>query len=435
MDRDLDWSVLDEEEEYQPVTLPVDENPLDRLLAVGRAAIAKDIPDPTLARRERDRINAAVYRAKKKGATGTHEEIRAAVIANMRPRDADVMKTGPTKKPKPEGDRKRKPLHLDEFLRRNPDEPAIEHVADMPTDQYNRYKVFCIRLLDEKDPSRVAKRKAYNAKYDEDHREERRVKARAYRNGESYLAAQRKYKTGDTTPTPRRISKATHHVEYSRRYRFNNPTYSWNKLRTSAHRRGIKLELTFDEHDRIVTSPCDYCGEDPKNVLTPYGKGVRFGIDRVDNSRHYVSDNVVSACWFCNSAKRHHHVDDFIRGMCNVGAKYIKDDAWTPNYTFTVSKNDLNGDNYTSYRCAAANRTISFDLSRFAFDQITTAPCDYCGRNDKRMGCDRIDNNRGYSVDNCTACCSLCNMMKGKWSVGLFKEKASMIYEKTKKEQ
>jgi hypothetical protein len=32
---------------------------------------------------------------------------------------------------------------------------------------------------------------------------------------------------------------------------------------------------------------------------------------------------------------------------------------------------------------------------------------------DKPMGIDRIDNTKGYIIDNCRACCTMCNMIKG----------------------
>jgi hypothetical protein len=44
----------------------------------------------------------------------------------------------------------------------------------------------------------------------------------------------------------------------------------------------------------LVTDNCFYCGQTPNPVN---------GIDRVDNCRGYVEDNVVTACSVCNHAK------------------------------------------------------------------------------------------------------------------------------------
>ena len=41
-------------------------------------------------------------------------------------------------------------------------------------------------------------------------------------------------------------------------------------------------------------------------------------------------------------------------------------------------------------------------------NNIITQHCVYCG-DDKRVGCDRIDNNKGHTKDNVVPCCYDCN--------------------------
>lgn len=80
---------------------------------------------------------------------------------------------------------------------------------------------------------------------------------------------------------------------------------------------------------------------------------------------------------------------------------------------------------YTSYKFKAEDRGYSFDLSKEEFRNITVQNCYYCGRepfqvmtrkgmNGKYVysGVDRIDNNQGYSINNCVPCCGICNQMK-----------------------
>lgn len=43
---------------------------------------------------------------------------------------------------------------------------------------------------------------------------------------------------------------------------------------------------------------------------------------------------------------------------------------------------------------------------------IITNKCVYCG-DDKRIGCDRIDNNKGHTKDNVVPCCYDCNVARG----------------------
>jgi len=52
-------------------------------------------------------------------------------------------------------------------------------------------------------------------------------------------------------------------------------------------------DVTLEELFEIIKKPCTYCGdtEDQK------------GLDRVDNDRGHVKDNVVSCCYLCNTAR------------------------------------------------------------------------------------------------------------------------------------
>lgn len=76
-----------------------------------------------------------------------------------------------------------------------------------------------------------------------------------------------------------------------------------------AKSRGLEFTLTDDELDTLFSGKCFYCDSPPSNKIrakTPHGPLQVFvynGIDRVDNKRGYVIDNVVSACNICNRAK------------------------------------------------------------------------------------------------------------------------------------
>lgn len=45
-------------------------------------------------------------------------------------------------------------------------------------------------------------------------------------------------------------------------------------------------------------------------------------------------------------------------------------------------------------------------------NNILNKTCTYCGTNIK-LGCDRIDNSKGHTKDNCIPCCYSCNIMRG----------------------
>lgn len=47
-------------------------------------------------------------------------------------------------------------------------------------------------------------------------------------------------------------------------------------------------------------------------------------------------------------------------------------------------------------------------LSDWMIDNIIKKPCVHCG-DTNRIGCDRIDNNKGHTKDNVVPCCYECN--------------------------
>ncbi len=65
----------------------------------------------------------------------------------------------------------------------------------------------------------------------------------------------------------------------------------------------------------------------------------------------------------------------------------------------------------SGYRYKAKTRGLEFALSSDEFLLLTQSDCHYCGG--PGYGVDRVDSDRGYLLDNCVPCCSLCNRLKG----------------------
>jgi 5-methylcytosine-specific restriction endonuclease McrA len=88
-----------------------------------------------------------------------------------------------------------------------------------------------------------------------------------------------------------------------------------------------------------------------------------------------------------------------------------------------------------AYRKHAKKRGLTFDLDRKTLARLIEHPCFYCGKigtnrtyaykkpNEEDVfyhnGIDRIENEKGYTIENSVSCCKLCNHMK--WSLS-FKE-------------
>jgi hypothetical protein len=91
----------------------------------------------------------------------------------------------------------------------------------------------------------------------------------------------------------------------------------------------------------------------------------------------------------------------------------------------------------TIYSVRAVKKDISFNIPKLKFEELVMKDCFYCGatpheamygriRVDKTRakvtynGLDRVDNSRGYEVDNVVPCCRICNIMKAELSVQEF---------------
>lgn len=89
---------------------------------------------------------------------------------------------------------------------------------------------------------------------------------------------------------------------------------------------------------------------------------------------------------------------------------------------------DIRGLNcvYSSYKFNALKRNLDFNISKLDFHDLSQKNCYYCNRIPSRInphtkeklikfiynGIDRIDNSKGYSLDNCVSCCTMCNRAK-----------------------
>lgn len=89
---------------------------------------------------------------------------------------------------------------------------------------------------------------------------------------------------------------------------------------------------------------------------------------------------------------------------------------------------------YHKYTWSSKKRNISFNLTFGEFNDIVSKPCWYCGEFSDEIelcGVDRLDNNLGYTVDNCIPCCTFCNQAKSNYSLNYFLYKIYIIANKT----
>ena len=71
----------------------------------------------------------------------------------------------------------------------------------------------------------------------------------------------------------------------------------------------------------------------------------------------------------------------------------------------------LNGQ-YHQYKKRAKKSNIEFNLTENDCIPFYKTKCRYCGNDIKGLGIDRVDNKKGYVLENIVPCCSKCNFMK-----------------------
>ena len=87
-------------------------------------------------------------------------------------------------------------------------------------------------------------------------------------------------------------------------------------------------------------------------------------------------------------------------------------------------------------KCKARKRGKAWMLSHEEAFSLITQACTYCGFTpewpENRVGIDRVDNLKGYEVDNCVPCCFHCNSAKGDQTLEEFKAWLYRIAERYK---
>lgn len=92
---------------------------------------------------------------------------------------------------------------------------------------------------------------------------------------------------------------------------------------------------------------------------------------------------------------------------------------------------------FHTYKRNASKRGLIFMLNKDQFVDLIVKDCCYCGCSPQQAsrywgkdkspkfiynGVDRVDNNLGYTLDNCVACCNTCNKAKSDKSLEEFKD-------------
>ena len=82
--------------------------------------------------------------------------------------------------------------------------------------------------------------------------------------------------------------------------------YIWVKFcryRARAKKKGLEFKLEYEVFERLLTSPCYYCGYNDEHN----------GIDRANNNMGYTLSNSIPSCVCCNIMKRDMSITTFLK--------------------------------------------------------------------------------------------------------------------------
>lgn len=92
------------------------------------------------------------------------------------------------------------------------------------------------------------------------------------------------------------------------------------QYKRSAKKKGLAFELSREEFLLLTKKNCHYCDQQPAQITRGYKGDVYIynGVDRVDNEKGYIEENVVPCCKTCNRAKRTMPVEEFLAWIARV---------------------------------------------------------------------------------------------------------------------
>uniref|UniRef100_A0A6C0I5H7 Uncharacterized protein n=1 Tax=viral metagenome TaxID=1070528 RepID=A0A6C0I5H7_9ZZZZ len=226
-------------------------------------------------------------------------------------------------------------------------------------------------------------------------------------------------------------------AENAKKWRENNPEkqeivnenkkhskkLQYNIYSRNAGVKNLEFTISYDDYVAIVEKSCYYCG-----ILQEKGFN---GIDRKDQTKGYILENCVSCCKLCNYMKGSTSNEVFIKRAEHILTFQNKISGNLYSECFANHKSAC----YSSYKSRALKKQLDFLITNEDYDKIINNNCYLCGKtnDDKhKNGIDRIDNSKGYFINNVKSCCGECNYMKNDYELDDIINKLLLIYKNHK---
>ena len=203
-----------------------------------------------------------------------------------------------------------------------------------------------------------------------------------------------------------------------------NPYYvRYQSIIQSANKRNLDVKIPKNDILKIIGKSCYYCGKKATDNHP-------LGLDRLDSSKSYISDNCVSCCKICNICKQTLTENQFIENIKII----LKNKNILDN--IIVDKNKgffetaIKPVSFKKFKNQALYRNLSCDFNEEYYNKLLTEKCFYCENHNKygAKGIDRIDSKQSYIMSNSVSCCKTCNIMKSSLSITEFYNHLKKIY-------
>lgn len=213
-------------------------------------------------------------------------------------------------------------------------------------------------------------------------------------------------------------------TEYKKEYYIKNREYLLflkAKTRARKYSRDFNIELS----DIILTSSCPV-------LLTPYdltGKNrwLSPSLDRIDNSKGYVKGNIIVMSYRANSLKKDGTIEEFKKILSFLKSPDIQPIQYSADKLYKQKARRLLNMAKTSAKIRGINYSLTKSDKDILCNQISLK-CPILGiditvgskRNNNSLSIDRIDNNKGYELDNLIFCSYRANTLKSNGSIEEF---------------
>jgi len=265
-----------------------------------------------------------------------------------------------------------------------------------------------------KKPERIAVKKAWeeaNAEVREKIGKKSRAK-RAAKDIDGYLQHNANVMKNWRDKNPEKMAEAN-------RKRRESIEAHYKIYQRSARLKKLEFTLSEEEFKEMVVQPCYYCG-----ILDEKGFN---GIDRMNQAAGYIQSNSASCCAMCNWNKGSLDSATFIKRVRHIHY-FAKDGTKTHPECFP----DAKCVSYASYLSRAEKKELEFAITHDDYKSIILQDCYLCGKESTDTninGVDPVDNNVGYTIANCKACCKECNHMKNSYALEDLLAKVERIHE------